>query len=268
MKILSSRFAGLAMLVALASCRPGFGALTGSAWTDGHGHVEAHVVPVDPMQPLGPKQFDLHWHIGEGLGSTVVGMPPIFSRDFEADEIYPVIPLVSNSNFNRPAGASWDFTGTTTGSQLFVIPLVVPPANEVLPRLGLASDLVLADWVGGNLTYQFNLLGPAPGHLSIFDGDSTTPIPLYSSFGGAPANFLQQPGGHYHHNYAFTAPGIYEVELIVSGTHITDGPITGSNTFQFFVGDVSAIPEPTSPLLLVAAILSLAVPRRRLWLSR
>jgi hypothetical protein len=134
-----------------------FAELTGLAWVDGHGHIEPHLVPVNPLLPAGPKKFDLHWHIGEALGSTVIGLPPVVSQDFEPDEIFPVIPLVSNSNFNRPADSSWGFTGAIAGQPLFVIPLSVPPANEVLPRLGLASDLNIADWVGNNLTVAFNL---------------------------------------------------------------------------------------------------------------
>ncbi len=238
-------------------------ALTGSAWTDGHGHIEYSYVPVDPLFPLGPKHLDLGWHIGEGFGSTIVGLPLIYSQEFEAPDIYPVVPLISNSNFLRPTGSNWDFTGTTSGSPLFVIPLMVPPQNEVLPRLGIADgSLVFADWVGGSVNVTFSLSNSAPGSFSVFDGDSSTPIPRYASAGGTPASFVQGLG-HYHHNYAFTAPGAYDIQLTIAGTHATDGPQSATQIFQFFVGDIASVPEPSSAALLSLAALVGAHLRRR-----
>lgn len=235
------------------------GALTGLAWVDGHGHIDVEYAPVDPLFPLGPKEIDLHWHVGEGLGSTVLGLPAVFSQDFQPDELYAVIPLVSNSNFARPSGSIWDFTGAAAGAPLYVIPLMVPPAIEVLPRLGLASDtLTYSEW--GNLNFTFSLLNPAPGQISIFDGNSTTPVPIFSSAVGSPVSFPQQAQGHYHHNYAFTAPGIYDLQLTVNGTHSMDGPKTATASFQFFVG---AVPEPSSAWLLAIVGYAYSGVRRR-----
>jgi surface-anchored protein len=61
-------------------------------------------------------------------------------------------------------------------------------------------------------------------------------------------------GGHDHFNWGFTKPGVYELELTFSGTHITDGLLSASGRFTFLVGDTTVVPEPGAWLLVLSGL--------------
>jgi surface-anchored protein len=146
------------------------------------------------------------------------------------------------------------------------------PAPSGTPDLGLATEeLVPGDW--SRISWSLGVTSmPAGGNFSLWRLDSNDPFggaiePLFSTADpAATANnnaFFKDPGSHAHYNYAFTAAGLYEIEFITSGTHNTDGFKSDSATFLFAVGDVTAVPEPGSLLLLGSGAIGLVAGIRR-----
>jgi surface-anchored protein len=248
--------AAIACFCLVLTATTGPSATGGMAWIDGHGDIGIGYELVDPLNPAGPRALSPHWHLGDGAGATVIGLPTVVDQEFEADEIVAVVPLTSN--FTNPGGTSWNFLGAAPGATVYLLPQSNPPST-VIPFIGLsAEELTQADWSG--LSWSLSLLPSSAGSFSIFQAGFPNPNVLFSSTSG-PASF-PVPAGHDHANFAFTAPGMYAVDWTVSGTHATDGFKSSTATFQFFVGDASAVPEPSS-LGLVAVSLLLGLRRRR-----
>lgn len=183
--------------------------------------------------------LELHWHLGDGAPAIVDGLP-VNDQEYGPDEIKAVVPGVSN--FNRPAGAAFNFIGNAAGELTYYLPESETPG---VPYLGLATEeLSPGDWTTP-ITWTINSVTgsgvTAGGQFSIFQ-DLSSPTVFASTFSGL-LNFNTPIGGHTHFNYGFTQPGVYDVAFTVSGTHILDGPQLDSGTFRF---DVTAVPEPTS----------------------
>ncbi len=248
--------AAFACFCLVLTATTGPSAMGGMAWIDGHGDISVSYELVNPLNPAGPRVLGSHWHLGDGAGAEVIGLPPIFDQEFEADEIVPVVPLTSS--FTNPGGAGWNFLGAAPGATVYLLPQNNPPST-VIPFVGLsAEELTSADWSG--LSWSLSLLPSSAGNFSIFQAGFPNPNVLFSSTSG-PASF-PVPAGHDHANYAFTAPGMYAVDWTVSGTHAIDGFQSSTATFRFFVGDAAAVPEPSS-LGLVTVSLLLGLGRRR-----
>lgn len=237
-----------AMLYLFGFCIAIEPALAGMFYIDGHGDIGVGYEPVDPMDLLGPKNLHPHWHLGDGAGTSVVGLPMVTDAEFEPQEITAVVPL--SSKFSNPGGITWSFLGTSSGADVFFLPQNNPP-GVVIPFLGIASEeLEPAEW--SNLIWKISLSGAPPGNFSIFSNGIFGPSILYSSLLG-PSSFPTAIGSHDHFNLAFTQPGFYDLDITISGNHTIDGMKTASGTFQFFVGDISSVPEPNSTALVTSA---------------
>jgi len=180
----------------------------------------------------------------------------------------------------RPAGSQWDFFGNNAGEDLWVLPFTQNPnalylgigAEETAPgtfatytesdtRLGATPLDRTGEWVKLTL----NAVN-GPGHLTLYTFDGFNPVVWWSSSqGGVSAGDAAYAvaGGHNHFFWAFTAPGIYEVDVTASaffGPGATN-PTSDSATYHF---GVETVPEPGSAMLLGLglAALSLRRPRR------
>ncbi len=199
----------------------------------------------------------LHYHLGPNAivdGSPVGNAPD--GREFEPNE---QITFVPDPSIVRPLGSQWDFMGTTAGQPIWILPQT-EDSNK--PFLGFATEeLVPADWSA--ITFSLTAItGPAGAQFSLFSVDAlgNPNVRMASSDGiSATDNFQIAPGSHGHFNLAFTQTGIYNLTLNATGIHRTLGFRQDTGTFTFAV---SAVPEPSSMLLLGASSLAVAFRRR------
>lgn len=216
-------------------------------WTEGHGDIGMAY-----EDEGGGFEVHPHWHIE---GGTVDGTPRP-DEEFDTADLTLVVPNIPETQAIRNANSSWDPIGVGAGEAFWRLP-TNPLAG--VPYMGWATeDLAVLDWVG-DLTFSLTGLN-APGDISVYyfpDGNLTF---LWASSDGITGAdfFFQAPGAHQHFNVAFSAPGIYEVEITMSGTHVVDGFQSGSSTFVFNV-----VPEPSSALLLAAGAGILVMARRQ-----
>jgi len=184
----------------------------------------------------------------------------------------------TNTKMTRPAGAQWDFLGTTPGSDLWVLPIAQEPAKLFL---GLGAEETApgsfstytetdprksgqtSEWI--KLTLQ---AVRGPGQVSLWDSDTFgSPRVWWSTSAGGITStdvVFGSSGNHAHYNFGFTAPGIYEVDVVASAylgpgeTNLTSSPV---ETYHF---GIETVPEPSSILLgaIGAAFIGLRRKRR------
>ena len=192
-------------------------------------------------------EFDLHLHSEDGDLFNSSG-----ASELEAEADSAMLPVVSDAKGTRPAGTQWDFTGTTSGSSLWVL----PKSQDVnLIFLGIGAEEVDPADLAGNITLAFDsLVGPAGAAFSMWDVDQATNlIPLVTSasgFGAVPNQITVIPGSHSHYNVGFTAPGLYDVTFTASATlaaGLGGGAVTGTATYSFGVFDTGESYPLTAP---------------------
>lgn len=207
-------------------------------------------------------ELELHYHFDtstnkEALGGGEVPLVPPGTTDPEAFEFSPdgIFVRIPDPPVERPAGSEWDFTGASSGGDLWLASQV----NEIgKPFLGLASeDLTISDWAGQISWALTAVTAPLGGEFALWQtGIFGDPTRRWDTQDGSFFNdeFELSVGGHNHFNWGFTAPGVYELELTATGTHNTFGTVSDTETFTFLVGDSTqvpaAVPEPGSMLLL------------------
>lgn len=170
--------------------------------------------------------WDLHVHHGS-LG------------EFEPDDVILGVDVVAASN-SVPAGPAWSFLGPA-GSPVWILPQTDRPgllflgvgAEELAPGLFVADQVTLS------------LMGvQGPGHFALYTTDAFgSPTVFMNSADGITATdaIVLSAGQHRHVNWAFTAPGTYEITFAASGTLVDGHRFTSSDpaTFRFAV-----VPEP------------------------
>jgi surface-anchored protein len=173
--------------------------------------------------------------------------------------------VAPNAAFVRPAGAAFDFIGVPAGTEFALLPSL---PNPELPYLGWSTEEIADGVLSGGI--RLKLIGvagggdsslPAPGVFSVFTlTDDGVEVHMTSSDGLSAADFLDLPVDvHEHFNIAFSAPGLYAIELEASANLVTGAPVTGSATYYF---NVAAVPEPAALGALAPAALLLARRRR------
>ena len=233
-----------------ALCAMSGNVLAQSTWTSGHGDIG--------VAYEGPNDLYVHWHMEGGI---VDGMA---ADDVEFDGNQLIAEVNANHLLSRPAGAEWDLVGNSAGENTWWLPQsnsdpTFGAAATGKPFLGWAAEegIIASEW--SDFMWEITDFS-GPGEFSVWQ-DGFTPS-FFLSTAGDPSD-LMTPGpgleAHDHFNWGFTAPGYYEVELTVSGTHSVDGFSTGSGRFGFQV-----VPEPGSFVVLGSlGAVSLLVRRRR-----
>jgi surface-anchored protein len=198
--------------------------------------------------------FHAHWHIG--AGATVDGAALSEEAEYEPASLIGLLEgtsVVSNANVTAALGVSTGTTAFRTGITAYP------------PNIGFGlEELTPSDWQDGTITLSLTAVS-GPGEIAL----SQTVIGIgtfvwFSSVSDSVTansnNWDFAVGGHQHLDWFFTKAGNYDLTFSWTGTHLTEGLVTGSGTFGFQVG---AIPESSAFALLAGAFsLGLVVLRR------
>jgi surface-anchored protein len=217
---------------------------------------------------LAYENGDLHIHYHFGSTSIVNGVPVGgVGAEYEPEEIYAVVP---NSVLRPISGGVATAFGSATQAYIFGQTggwSGGPPISQ-WPYIGFAAEeLGAGDWVNNEVFFQVmdvNYTGPATNArfgLLTTNSSLSSLVDSYALYNAATDTLsgvqplLVGVGGHDHANWAFTAPGTYEVTMRGFGTHTTNGFEQSTGVFTFVV-DPQAIPEPasTAAILVAAAI--------------
>ena len=206
-----------------------------AVWTAGHGDLG-----------IGYEDGELepHWHLGEDDEVvTLDGTAAPLGAEGEEFEAYEIIPVT----FAQQSIGDTDY---------YVFPVNETPG---VPFIGFGTEeLEEEDWTGDISLSLADSNGPGNFSLISIDSFGSTSTLMASGSGGT---ISLEPHSHTHHIWAFSQAGLYSLTFQASGQHVSDGPVSASETFQFAVG---VVPEPsTAGLLLGAAVLFLSVARRR-----
>jgi surface-anchored protein len=217
-------------------CLPASAAL----YTSGHGDFGVAYEAGD---------FHFHFHAD---GATVDGS---VTGDVEYD--IPDVTVIASTSSSLVLPIDFPALGANTGQTIWVLPEVQDPD---LPFLGLATEeLELSEW--GNITFTLgNVTSPSGnGEFALWQSGSFGEVLLRMSTAD-PGNdsLILPPGSHAHYNWGFTEAGTWQIEMTVSGTHVTDGFQSSTETLTFHV-----VPEPASALLGGLGMLGLLLRRRR-----
>ena len=215
-------------------------------YTSGHGDLGI-------AYEAGALEPHVHVHDGSVVDGNPVNNPPD-GEEFAPDEI---ITLVADPSISRSAGAEWDFIGSPATGPVWVLPQVEDPSR---PFFGIASEeLTGSDWSALSLTLV-TMSAPAGGNFSLYEGGIFgSPVVKFSTANGIDGADVMSliPGGHDDYNWAFTAPGTYELTFTVDGVHVVDGAKSATATYTFMV-----VPEP-SAFVLMLPLLGAVLRRRR-----
>lgn len=200
---------------------------------------------------IGYENGDFHFHF-HAEGGTVDGI----DRNDEEFEIPDIITVVGTGAMSV---LPMDFPplGAVSGDVVWVLPEV---ENMALPFLGLATeDLSVSEW--GDITFSLgSVTSPGgSGEFALWQSGSFGDLLLRMSTADPGSDTLTLlPGSHAHYNYGFSEAGIWEIQMTVSGTHVTDGFKSATETLTFQV-----IPEPATVLVSCLGLAGLVLRRRR-----
>lgn len=153
--------------------------------------------------------------------------------EYEPDEA--VLQVVPEAETTVPINPNYSFLGSP-GDPVWVLPQV---EEEGLLALGfgleeLEAGVFLTDHV------TLNLVGlSGPGQMAVYTTDPFgEPEDIYfnSGDGIGPSDFVAlEAGSHSHANWAFSAPGTYEVTFEASGTLVEGNTFTSSGPVTYTV---------------------------------
>jgi surface-anchored protein len=192
--------------------------------------------------------WDLHVH-AEALG-----------LEFAPDEAVLGVDIAAASN-SVPSGASWSFLGSA-GSPIWILPQAQNPS---LLFLGFGTEELAAGiFTGDQVALSLKAVN-GPGRFAVYETDMFgTPTVFMNSGDGISAgdSITLTAGGHRHVNWAFSAPGVYQIDFEGSGT-LVDGNLFTSSGNVTYTFEVAAVPEPGSAALFALGAMGLLPLARR-----
>jgi len=216
-------------------------------------------------------EFEFGFHLGEdgdsafvnenGVISNVGGSANPDGEEFEPDEIEVLV----NTSLVVAPGASTillDATGATVGSTLYLLSQDASGTGDIIFGFG-NEGLVEIDGVSEWSDVNYTLLNAdGPGDFSVyFNNGGTDDFTVDISTAEGIDQFSFPAGEHSERNWAFTAPGTYNLTFRAESTFTENGTsedFSSEGVFTFVV-----VPEPSSALLLALSGLGLLGIRRR-----
>jgi surface-anchored protein len=214
--------------------------------------------------------MSLHYHFHpespgkDEHGNSLVG-------EYEPSALYT---RVSDSRKSlAPTSPAYKFLGATAGSYIWTL-----SQNNIsgTPYLGFGTEELDDEVFPNGVTYTV-ISANGPGQFSMWMNDEFgSPIEYWATSNGIvdsqghyTENYTQAAIAHSHANWGFTAEGVYEIRMRVSGT-TNEGTAVSSpvETFTFLVGSHTVVPEPSTFALLTSAVGFAGVVvcrRRRAW---
>ncbi len=194
-------------------------------------------------------ELHLHYHFhGTGAGADENGNPLV--GEYGASELYTRVS--DATKFTMSADARFSFLGAEAGDDVWALSQSGAAGQ---PYLGFGTEeLDDEQWPTG-VVYALKSVN-GPGEFSMWTTDKLgAPTVYWATSDGITASdvYAMSALGHSHVNWGFTAEGVYEVEMQLSGT-----PAGGSKlyseveTFTFLVGS-STVPEPSAIAMLLSA---------------
>lgn len=192
-----------------------------------------------------------HWHLDNGAIVDGQPLPDGGGHEYMPDE------LIAQVGTTRASASGSDaYLGVAPGTPVYVAGLLA-----YQPYLGFGTEeLNPLEWSGDITVTLTGFTTPDGGQFALYttnaSGATTVDITL-STYDPSTANswglgnnvFGIGVGGHDHYQFGFTLPGQYSITLNFTGNHLTDGPVSGSATFDFNV-----VPEPSTYALIALGV--------------
>jgi surface-anchored protein len=169
-----------------------------------------------------------------------------------------ILQLKPSSQQSVPNDSRYSFLGNP-GDPIWILPQV---QNPDLIVLGLAAEEIASGtFLNDELTITLSGFG-GPGHFFLYQADAfqNPMVWMNTNAGGvSSADSVTIPtGGHSDFNWAFSAPGIYQLTFTATAQLPDTTTVSDSATYTFEV-----VPEPTSVGLLSLGGILLALRRTR-----
>ncbi|MCW5938959.1 MAG: choice-of-anchor M domain-containing protein [Fimbriimonadaceae bacterium] len=220
-----------------------------------------HVITEGPYDIGIGYEDGWHLHVHDEVGMN----------ELEPEEV--LFYLSADSRLTIPNDPRFSFLGGNPGDDVWVIPQI---ENPLVPFLGVGSEEMPGDFFDSYFESDPRINGQGrwialqlvdlrgPGQFSVWTtGDLGDPTVWMATSDGILGDdkIFDLEGGHAHYNWAFTASGIYEMD--VRAMAFKDGHLLTSDVVTFNFG-VEAVPEPA---VLVATGVALGALLRRRWKS-
>jgi surface-anchored protein len=201
-------------------------------------NLDAQTVLTEGHTDVGIAYEDNAWnlHIGQHEAN-----PPAEYAPNEA-----ILQVGAPAQTTVPANPVFSFLGAP-GSTVYVLPQV---ANPSLLFLGFGTEeLPSGLFRNDQVTLSLRAVS-GPGEFSVYDvGTFGTPNVFMNSGDGITStdSLVLLAGGHQHVNWAFSAPGTYQVDLEATGIFLADSQFTTSGPVIY---TFEVVPEPSALWLL------------------
>ncbi|QEF99260.1 hypothetical protein Mal15_33220 [Stieleria maiorica] len=212
---------------------------------------------------LAYEDGELHLHYHFGSDAILDGNPTGVVGGVEYDPSEAVVRVTNDALYAGGAPGPISFLGLDTGDPVWIL----PQSNAGgLPFLGIATEELDAPFNSAS----FEMTGfSGPGQFALWQGGFTPSVFMQTNDGviGGPSDTLSIAGvgSHDHYNWGFTEEGVYDIQLTATAfnSSLPGGFATDTGTFRFVVGNVTAIPEPSSFAAIALAATGFLVRRRR-----
>ena len=234
--------------VIVGGLRPASAALV--EYTNGHADIGLAYSQADGLF--------LHYHFG--VGSAILDGAPATAANEELSPSEAYVRVADSTKVFVPG--SVPFLSLNTNDPAWILSQSNVSGQ---PFLGIASEELLAtDFTSAGFRLT-GFRGPVGGEFALFGQSGfTTNVFMQTNNGINPAQDLYNIGigSHDHANYGFSKEGVYDLDIqgFASGPA---GSFTDSGTFRFVVGSLTAVPEPSSMVLLIAGASASLLSRRR-----